>query len=107
MSARESLSTAQFGFVREQLNVNDIPSSGTTRPARIPLRNLVATQDSHEFDPKTVAEYVGRRGTRDRFGLRPQVTRYNGEHVVFNGHHRIAAALRRGQKTMTVDLDRP
>ena len=56
--------------------------------------------------PEAVDYYTKNpRGSYTNYSVmdNPTVIKHKGEHVVLSGHHRIAAAKRRGQKTMKVD----
>lgn len=78
------------------------------------LDKLVATQPT--VDPQEVARFTksmpnvpkGKRNARGMLIDMPTVFRRDGEDRIFDGHHRLAAEMRRGQteaKVRYVDLD--
>lgn len=101
MSADENLSPSQFGF--KQASYDDWDQallSSRTHLGRKPLRlnqDLHTAQDA--IDPDAVREYAAQ--PRIRADHEIAVHHYGGKVFVGDGHHRIAAALSRGQKTIT------
>lgn len=81
---------------------------------RVTLSELVATQPT--VDPAEVARFAkdppdvakGKRNARGMLVDLPTVFRRDGELRIFDGHHRLAAAVQRGETTAparVVDLD--
>jgi hypothetical protein len=102
MSAGDYVSADQFGFTTPAQYVGSDVDDDNWRTKRVRIdRPLRAGQP--KVSPKIVDEYAAARSNRDSTGHLPQVVKRKGEHVVFEGHHRIAAARKRGQKSMTVD----
>lgn len=104
------LSPVQFGMLPHRPKVEtDVDTrmqreAFSTRRVRLDALPIRATQT--KMDADQVEAYTARplsASNRGRYGERPELIRRGDEHVVWNGHHRIAAALRRGQRTMTVD----
>jgi hypothetical protein len=107
--SQDALSPEQFGFlpvhpweeqekISESLNRQEWPQKMISL-SHPPLRA------NHPIHPEAVDYYVKKprgnfTGDPDR---NPTVIKHKGEHVILSGHHRIAAALRRGQKKMKVD----
>lgn len=76
----------------EQYGVRVKPSIKTVR-----ISNLVSTQKG--FDKAKVEHYIKNPST-----LRPLILIRNGRHLIVDGHHRIIAAVKRGIKTIKVDM---
>lgn len=115
MAAVQSVSPDQFGLpdagreVEKAIGSQEIYSQDGYKPKRISTGGLHASQDY--INPDQVHHYIqhgssqANRGGRDA----PHVVQLNGKRVVWNGHHRIAAALMNGQKQVSVrftDLDK-
>lgn len=68
---------------------------------RVPVSKLVSTNRGGYLDEKRVAKYAksGKGGT-------PYVIESGGKYYVADGHHRAAAAMARGEKTVTVRVKR-
>lgn len=80
------------------------PSRPTTK--RISLTNMRASQP--DLSKTTYNHYLRNGPAKDQEGDSnradpPIVIRHQGENVVWGGHHRVAAALTKGQKRMTVE----
>lgn len=104
VAASDHVSTEQFGFLPAS-------SSDFRRPEFKPKVFDLSTQlhtNQQEMSPSMVGFYK-REGYSVMNRLAPvEVIKYHGEHIVTNGHHRIAAARQMGKKKMTVnyaDLD--
>lgn len=103
----DNLSPVQFGFAphREKI-AQDVDSKMRRtdfKPKRIRVDQGTFRATQTKMSRSTVEHYAGAKVMKDRYGGRPEVIKRGDEHVVWNGHHRIAAARRKGQKTMTVD----
>lgn len=68
---------------------------------RVRVDKLVAANKGHYLDEKRVARYAknGKGGT-------PYVVESRGKYYVADGHHRAAAAMARGEKTIVVRVKR-
>jgi hypothetical protein len=79
-------------------------------PARLDLRRPIRPSQDFVY-PAAIEHYT--RNPHEQFqsdelgkrapNQRPEIARHNGEAVVMMGHHRIAAAIKRGQKSMRVN----
>lgn len=112
---RRSSARPARGIPREEFVefVDDAPTK------KIELSDLVATQPT--VDPDEVAWFVDNPafrapvGTRNKFGLLidlPLVVQRGGQELIHDGHHRLSAAVVRGEQTAEVryldlDLDGP
>lgn len=68
---------------------------------RIPVSKLVSTNLGGYLSPSKVAKYAKSGG-----GGEPYVVEHNGRYYVADGHHRAAAAMARGEKSITVRVKR-
>lgn len=76
-------------------------SSWATAPKRtLPVKQLISTNRNGYLNLRKVAQY-GNGG-----GALPWVVDYGGSYYVADGHHRVAAAAKRGDKTITVRVKR-
>lgn len=98
----DALSPDQFGLpyssAREQ-EVGDSLDYEALKPKKISVSGEFRPSQNY-LDQETVSKYAERM---PRQSDRPKVVMHNGEKVIWTGHHRIAAARKRGQKKMTVD----
>lgn len=67
---------------------------------RISLSNIKATQDY--IDPEKAKNFADNRKIGG--GKPPDIVRSHGDDFAWDGHHRLAGAMLRGQKTMKVNL---
>ncbi len=77
-------------------------SSWRSAPRKsVPASKLVSTNKGGYLDEKRVARYAknGRKGE-------PLVVEHKGRYYVADGHHRAAAAMARGEKNVTVRVQR-
>lgn len=112
----DHLSPAQFGFVEtspEEWNAARQHYDGKGRSVRLNLARTQLHTGQPGLFPERVQEYVDRPGlksatTHSGFGSAwdspVEVYRHEGRVFVGEGHHRIAAALKSGQKTMRARL---
>jgi hypothetical protein len=109
MAADDHLSPSQFGF-KEISHENWIAAQQTYNPATARSGRLNLGADLHTGQPglfpDRVQEYVDKPGLASDTGRysRVEVYHHEGQLVVGDGHHRIAAALKRGQKTIRADF---
>ena len=111
--ATDKLNPTQFGFLPFSKNIEEeIGGYGGevwAASRKIQLnRPLRASQPS--MDPAAVEFYKNNPrkvypnpSNRDPWDEPPTIVRHRGENLVWTGHHRIAAARQRGQKTMRVN----
>lgn len=107
--SHEALNPEQFGFLpvhpwEEQEKIGESLGRQTWPQKKISLQDP-PLRANHPIYPDPVDYYTKHprgnfTGNPDR---NPTVIKHKGEHVILSGHHRIAAAKRRGQKTMKVD----
>jgi hypothetical protein len=110
---RSNINSEQFGLddprhygfdeKRPQVREHMDQSLSSYKPTRITLgkRPLIATQDY--MIPEKVAKIAASNTKSD---TPPLIMRHEGKDYVWDGHHRIAGALAKGQKSMTVGLNR-
>ena len=99
MTTSDSISTSQFGFLPV---TND---SGFRRPD-FKLKMFDLSTDLHTNQPSmspSMVSHYRRNGFSVENRLAPvEIVKHHGEHIVTNGHHRIAAARQLGKKRMKV-----
>lgn len=105
MAADEHLSPSQFGFVEG--NHDDWVSAmqswdGKGQRTRVNLATTELHTGQRGIFPERVKEYVERPGmasatSRD---LPVEIYQHQGKTWIGEGHHRVAAARQRGQKTI-------
>ena len=107
MAAHESVSPDQFGFIThdEPLGHDSFPwpierEEGWSSKM-LDLSTPLHTRQGH-IDPALVEKYSSGAKSLDRSP--PEVVRHQGNHLVLNGHHRIAAARQRGQSRIKVNI---
>lgn len=100
MTAEDHLSPTQFGFKQASYDDWDAAIMSGNHLGRRPLnlsKDLHTAQDA--IDPVAVRDYAAQGRIRGDHEI--AVHHYEGKTYVADGHHRIAAALQRGQKTIT------
>lgn len=100
MAAIHSVSTSQFGYLPV---TND---SGFQRP-EFQKKVFDLSTDLHtnqaQMEPAVVDHYKQHGWSYMNRVAPVEIVKHNGEHIVTNGHHRIAAARALGKKKMTVN----
>ena len=108
MAAEESVSPAQFGFITHD---EDLGHDGFPWPIEreegwhskmLDLSTPLHTRQGH-IDPSLVEKYRA-SGKGPGKHEAPEVVHYQGQHLVLNGHHRIAAAKQNGQRRLKVNF---
>jgi hypothetical protein len=111
--SHDALSPEQFGFLPWKQHVSEEVLEAGVHPwetgemRTIPLsRGFRSSQAA--IDPAAVEHYAKnpRRPYQGGYHPPPNVAEHKGELVVLTGHHRIAAAMKRGQKTMRMGYQR-
>lgn len=107
MTAGESVSPKQFGFITHD---EDLGHDGFPWPIEreegwhskmLDLSTPLHTRQGH-IDPALVEKYKG--GAKSADQSPPEVVHYQGQHLVLNGHHRIAGARQKGQGRLKVNF---
>lgn len=102
------LSPVQFGFERVSTPLGDAIGNHPDLHQTVTQRELDLSTplraSQTKMSAKTVEHYVANpdANLKDYQGA-PMVVSHRGQNVVWAGHHRIAAARRRGDTTMKVD----
>jgi hypothetical protein len=107
MTASDHLTPEQFGFITHDTIDKDpfpwpIEREGGWSSKMLSVSTPLHTRQGH-LDPAVVERYktgAGSGGRKDP----PEVVRYQGEHLMLNGHHRMAAARLKGQKRLKVNF---
>lgn len=91
-------SLTQRPGLNEKIVKEALPQFHSWPTATISLDRVHASQDY------VIPDKVNNFAAHPRLGGLPKVVKHDGEHFVFDGHHRVAGAMVRGQKTMKVNL---
>lgn len=101
MTAEEHLSPTQFGF--KEASYDDWDAALLTADRHLGRKPLNLSTDLHTaqdaIDPAAVRGYAAQGRIRGDHEI--AVHHFGGKIYVGDGHHRIAAALQKGQKTIT------
>lgn len=68
---------------------------------RVRVSDLESTNRGGYLNPRKAAEYAARGGGGD-----PYVVEHRGRYYIADGHHRVAGAAARGDKTITARVKR-
>jgi hypothetical protein len=109
MAAPDHLSPGQFGFVEgshEDWIAAQQKYDGKGKPVRLNLSKVRLHTGQPGIFPDRVKEYVDHPGLASATSryIPAEVYQHDGNLWVGEGHHRIAAAIQRGQKTTRARL---
>ena len=100
MSAEDSVSPEQFGFMRS--STEDTFGRPEMKSKLFDVSTNLHSRQA-EMKPSVVEGYKSPSWARKNGSKAPpEIVKHGGEHIIMNGHHRIAAARAQGKKRIKV-----